>query len=75
VTYTEEAFRWVVITVTTATPGAGGHLMHITYDEEADALWIQLPKPDKGGFGEDLEDGIILHRDKKPRRRPRSPCR
>ena len=38
--------------------------MRITYDAEADALWIELAKPGAEGYGEDLEQGVILHRDK-----------
>lgn len=41
--------------------------MRITYDEEADALWIELITPRPGGYAEDLEDGVMIHRDKKGR--------
>ena len=41
--------------------------MRISYDEEANALWIELTEPRPGGYGEDLEEGVILHRDKKGR--------
>jgi len=37
--------------------------MRITYDEEADALWIELRKPRAGGYGEDVEEGLVLHKD------------